>query len=178
MEFQNKIIVVTGAAGFIGSNLVKALNARGERDIIAVDDLTHGDKFRNLADCDIAEYVDKDEFLIRIGNGDFDDDIAAMFADLDDQGIAARVLVNNAGIDASGTPAAQMTDDDWLKTIATDLTGPFMLCRAFATRAVRAGNGGRIVNVISIHEDTPRIGSAAYDAAKGGLRMLTRTLAL
>jgi ADP-L-glycero-D-manno-heptose 6-epimerase len=72
-------IVVTGAAGFIGSNLVKALNAGGETDIIAVDDLTHGDKFRNLADCDIAEYLDKDEFLVRIGNGDFDDDIAAMF---------------------------------------------------------------------------------------------------
>jgi len=72
-------IVVTGAAGFIGSNLVKALNARGEADIIAVDDLTHGDKFRNLADCDIADYLDKEEFLSRIGHGDFDDDIAALF---------------------------------------------------------------------------------------------------
>src|SRR6185437_7988897 len=72
-------IVVTGAAGFIGSNLVKALNARGEADIVAVDDLTHADKFRNLVDCDIAEYVDKDEFLARLGNGDFDDDIAAVF---------------------------------------------------------------------------------------------------
>ena len=71
--------VVTGAAGFIGSNLVKALNATGERDIIAVDDLTHGDKFRNLADCDIADYVDKDEFLLRIANGDFDDDIDVVF---------------------------------------------------------------------------------------------------
>ena len=71
--------VVTGAAGFIGSNLVKALNARGERDIIAVDDLTHGDKFRNLADCDIADYVDKDEFLLRIANGDFDDDVDVVF---------------------------------------------------------------------------------------------------
>ena len=72
-------IVVTGAAGFIGSNLVKALNERGESDIIAVDDLTRGDKFRNLADCDIADYLDKDEFLFRIGNGDFDDEIAAVF---------------------------------------------------------------------------------------------------
>ena len=47
-------IVVTGAAGFIGSNIVKALNARGIDDIIAVDDLTQGDKFRNLADLRIA----------------------------------------------------------------------------------------------------------------------------
>jgi ADP-L-glycero-D-manno-heptose 6-epimerase len=71
-------IVVTGAAGFIGSNIVKALNARGETRILAVDDLTQGDKFRNLVDCDIADYVDKDEFLARLADGDFDDDIAAV----------------------------------------------------------------------------------------------------
>src|SRR5690349_10488007 len=76
---SNVYIVVTGAAGFIGSNLVKALNARGERDIIAVDDLAQTGKFRNLVDCDIADYVDKDEFLVRLGNGDFDDDVAVMF---------------------------------------------------------------------------------------------------
>ena len=58
-------IIVTGAAGFIGSHLVRALNLRGERDIIAVDDLTDGDKCRNLADCDIADYLDKREFLPR-----------------------------------------------------------------------------------------------------------------
>ena len=51
-------IIVTGAAGFIGSNLVRALNDRGETDIIAVDNLTQGDKFRNLTDCDIADYLD------------------------------------------------------------------------------------------------------------------------
>lgn len=72
-------VVVTGAAGFIGSNLVKGLNARGETDIIAVDDLTYGDKFRNLVDCRIADYIDKDEFLAGVADGDFDDDIAAIF---------------------------------------------------------------------------------------------------
>ncbi|MBL8519233.1 MAG: NAD-dependent epimerase/dehydratase family protein, partial [Betaproteobacteria bacterium] len=56
-------LIVTGAAGFIGSNLVKALNARGETDIVAVDNLTRADKFRNLVDCEIAEYVDKKDFL-------------------------------------------------------------------------------------------------------------------
>ncbi len=63
--------VVTGAAGFIGANLVKGLNARGITEIIAVDDLTQGDKFRNLADCAISDYLDKDEFLARIKSGDF-----------------------------------------------------------------------------------------------------------
>ena len=62
-------IVVTGAAGFIGSNLVKGLNARGIDDIIAVDDLTQGDKFRNLADLKIADYVDADDFYGQFSDG-------------------------------------------------------------------------------------------------------------
>ena len=57
------MIVVTGAAGFIGSNLVRGLNAAGRADIIIVDDLTDGTKFRNLVDCDFLDYLDKDEFL-------------------------------------------------------------------------------------------------------------------
>jgi ADP-L-glycero-D-manno-heptose 6-epimerase len=56
-------IVVTGAAGFIGANLVKALNEKGETDVVAVDNLAHADKFRNLTDCEIADYLDKAELL-------------------------------------------------------------------------------------------------------------------
>ena len=56
-------IVVTGAAGFIGSNNIKALNARGLTDILAVDDLSQSEKFRNLVDCEIAEYLDKRDFI-------------------------------------------------------------------------------------------------------------------
>ena len=62
-------IVVTGAAGFIGSNLIKGLNARGIDDIIAVDDLTHGDKFRNLAALHIADYVDAGTFYGQFAQG-------------------------------------------------------------------------------------------------------------
>ena len=58
-------IIVTGAAGFIGSNLIKALNERGETDIIAVDHLGAANKFRNLVDLQIADYLDKSEFLER-----------------------------------------------------------------------------------------------------------------
>jgi ADP-L-glycero-D-manno-heptose 6-epimerase len=64
-------IIVTGAAGFIGSNLVKALNLAGERQIIAVDELTDADKFKNLVDCEIADYLDKDDFIDRIEMGHF-----------------------------------------------------------------------------------------------------------
>ena len=60
------MIVVTGAAGFVGSNLVRGLNRAGERDILAVDDLSDGRKFSNLADCSIADYWDKDRLLERL----------------------------------------------------------------------------------------------------------------
>ncbi|MGE0072583.1 MAG: ADP-glyceromanno-heptose 6-epimerase [Thiomonas sp.] len=64
-------IVVTGAAGFIGSNLVKGLNARGITDIIAVDNLTQGDKFRNLVDLQISDYLDKTAFFEQFARGHF-----------------------------------------------------------------------------------------------------------
>ena len=64
-------IVVTGAAGFIGSNIIKGLNARGIDDIIAVDDLTQGDKFRNLAHLRISDYVDASVFYEQFAHGAF-----------------------------------------------------------------------------------------------------------
>ncbi|OGA07731.1 MAG: ADP-glyceromanno-heptose 6-epimerase [Betaproteobacteria bacterium RIFCSPLOWO2_02_64_14] len=70
--------VVTGAAGFIGSNLVKALNQRGITEIIAVDNLSHGDKFVNLVDCEIADYVDQAEFLASFTGGAYGGGIAAL----------------------------------------------------------------------------------------------------
>ena len=63
------MIVVTGGAGFIGSNIVKGLNDLGRKDILVVDDLTDGTKFANLADLDIADYMDKDEFISAIVSG-------------------------------------------------------------------------------------------------------------
>ena len=64
------MIVVTGGAGFIGSNIVKGLNELGRKDILVVDDLTDGTKFANLADLDIADYMDKDEFISAIVSGE------------------------------------------------------------------------------------------------------------
>jgi ADP-L-glycero-D-manno-heptose 6-epimerase len=71
-------IVVTGAAGFIGSNIVKALNRRGETDILAVDNLTQADKVRNLVDCEIADYLDKEHFRAALDAGSLDGEIAAI----------------------------------------------------------------------------------------------------
>ncbi|MEW6563573.1 MAG: ADP-glyceromanno-heptose 6-epimerase [Pseudomonadota bacterium] len=92
--------IVTGAAGFIGSNLVKALNARGVTDIIAVDNLSRADKFRNLTDCEIADYLDKDEFIARLGEGYFD-------------GVVEAVLHQGACSDTMETDGRYMMENNY-----------------------------------------------------------------
>ncbi|MGH8500895.1 MAG: ADP-glyceromanno-heptose 6-epimerase [Gammaproteobacteria bacterium] len=74
------MIIVTGGAGFIGSNIVKALNARGHTEILVVDNLRNGAKFVNLADCEIRDYLDREHFLRRVLNGeDFGGSLEAVF---------------------------------------------------------------------------------------------------
>ena len=87
------------------------------------------------------------------------------------------VFVNNAGL--NGGPAFFDTDwDTWRTTLLADLDGPFACIQRIARRMVAAGRGGRIIGVTSVHEHQPRVGSAAYDAAKHGLGGLLKTLAL
>lgn len=74
------MIVVTGGAGFIGSNIVKSLNDRGITDILVVDELEDGTKFKNIADCEIWDYMEKDVFLEKIKNREaFIDDLKVIF---------------------------------------------------------------------------------------------------
>jgi ADP-L-glycero-D-manno-heptose 6-epimerase len=73
------MIVITGGAGFIGSNLVYELNRRGYTDIAVVDNLTRGEKALNLSDCVIADYYDKEDFLERIVDGAGPERIDALF---------------------------------------------------------------------------------------------------
>ena len=73
------MIIVTGGAGFIGSNIVKGLNERGRDDILVVDNLERGDKFLNLTDCEIADYCDKRDFLSDLEQGAYADRVDAIF---------------------------------------------------------------------------------------------------
>ena len=71
-------VIVTGAAGFVGSNLVRALNDRGERNVIAVDNLSRSEKVPNLVDCEIADYIDKDVFIARVRDGSLRAQVSAV----------------------------------------------------------------------------------------------------
>lgn len=87
------------------------------------------------------------------------------------------ILVNNAGVEFKH-PFLNFPLDLWQKIIAIDLTGPFLCAQAAAGQMIKQGCGGRIMNISSVHEDLPMPTNAPYCAAKGGLRMLMRTIAV
>jgi glucose 1-dehydrogenase len=89
------------------------------------------------------------------------------------------ILVNSAGVDASGTEVGELSTTVWDTAMRTNLYGPFFCCRRFVQeRKGTPGGGGKIINVTSVHADIPNAGGADYDCSKGAVRMLTRTLAL
>ncbi|GAB1339242.1 SDR family oxidoreductase [Streptomyces sp. E-15] len=87
------------------------------------------------------------------------------------------VLVNNAGT-GTMTPFLDLGLAQVREVLDVDLVGPFLLGQRAARRMIRQGDGGRIVNVTSVHEHQPRVGAAPYCAAKGGLGLLTQVMAL
>lgn len=96
---------------------------------------------------------------------------------------AATLLVNAAGIDAGGVAVRDMTLAAWRAALETNLTGPFLCTRAFLRRLPPSEDGtsgvrAKIINITSVHEELPRAGASEYCASKGGLRNLTRCLAL
>jgi glucose 1-dehydrogenase len=91
---------------------------------------------------------------------------------------APDILVNNAAINADGTPVAEMETEAWDRVIRTNLYGPFFASRRFIRERRRAGGGGRIINISSVHEEIPTNGGGAYDATKGALKMFARNLSL
>lgn len=170
---MGRIAVVTGGDSGIGAACVAALAAAGA-DVAVI---YHQDEA--LAE-DVAKAVrllGRKSVALRADVGSereledaFDSLVAAI-------GIP-DILVNSAGLNMSGVPVARMSLEQWDRVLRTDLTGSFLTSRRFVRDLEAAGRPGTIINVTSIHSRVMRAGGADYDAAKGGQRNLTRTLAL
>jgi NAD(P)-dependent dehydrogenase (short-subunit alcohol dehydrogenase family) len=172
MTFQPRRAIVTASDSGIGRATAVALAASGldvgvtwHSDEAGAQD-TAAEVRRAGAKAEIA-HLDTSDLN---SCGDVIDDLAARLGGVD-------VFVNNAGT-GSATPALDMKLEQWRHVLATDLDGAFACLQRAARRMVKAGQGGRLIAVTSVHEHQPRVGSAAYDAAKHGLGGLMKTLAL
>lgn len=170
--FAGAVAVVTGGESGIGAACVEKLVAGGARVALTY----HSD--RAEADA-VVERCGGPAHALAV-QADVADEAAveALFTAAERGFGPPTLLVNSAGLNMSGIKLVDMELAQFDRVVRTDLYGPFLTCRRFARILLAAGKRGRIVNVSSIHETAPRAGGADYDAAKGGLAQLTRTLAL
>ena len=177
MTLNGKTAVVTGAATGIGQAIAIRMASEGASVVVdyvgrpgAADDTVHqiqaaGGKVLAVE----ADVSQPDQVANLIGQA------VTQFGRLD-------IFVNNAGIEYKH-PITEFPLDQWNKIIAVNLTGPFLCAQAAAKQMIAQaqngqGQGGRIINISSIHQDLPMPTNAPYCASKGGLRMLMRTMAV
>ena len=172
MRLQNKVAIVTGSASGIGQAIACKFAAEGAAVTIdyvgsagagPTNEMIQGierDGGRAIAvDADVSQQDQVRNLVART---------VEAFGRLD-------IMVNNAGIEHD-VPFLDTSLDLWNKIIAVDLTGPFLCSQESARQMVKQGEGGRIINISSVHEDLPKPNGVPYCAAKGGMRMMMRTL--
>lgn len=171
MRLENKVAIVTGGSLGIGAGIVKRLAAEGAA--VTLDYHRHNEAANAIADAvkqqggkalvvqaDVSQVADLQKLV---------DETVKTFGRLD-------LLVNNAGIERP-KPFTDVTPDDFDAQIGVDLRGPFFGTQIAVKQMIKQGGGGVVITISSVHEDLPMPGNGVYCAAKGGLRMLTRTLA-
>lgn len=172
MRLQDKVAVVTGAATGIGQAIAIRFAQEGASvvvDYVGKPDAPNETKEKIsvfggkviAVEADISK-LDEVQHLI--------DSAVTAFGRLD-------IVVNNAGIEKK-FPFIDYPLDELQKILNVNLIGPFLVCQAAARQMIKQGQGGRLINISSVHEDLPMPTNAAYCASKGGLRMLTRTIAV
>ena len=174
MAFEPRRAIVTGSDSGIGRATAVALATAGmDVGITWVQD--HEEQQAEETAGEVRSHG-REAFVQRLNANDLVAAGGVLDALVDRLG-GLDVFVSNAGT-GDNEPFLEMSLDSWRHTVATDLDGPFVLIQRAAQHMVRAGDGGRIIGVTSVHEHQPRVGSAAYDAAKHGLGGLLKTAAL
>ncbi|GAB3264350.1 SDR family oxidoreductase [Kineosporia babensis] len=171
-DFRPRAAIVTGAQSGIGKATALALAAAGlDVGLTWFDD--------EAAARTVAASIEEQGHrapLARLDTGDPGSCAGVIEALIGELG-GVQVFVNNAGTGQT-TPFLEMDLDDWRRVVAVDLDGAFVCLQTAARAMVTAGRGGRLIAVTSVHQHQPRVGAAAYDAAKAGLGALIQTAAL
>lgn len=171
-KLNGSVAVVTGGSSGIGAAIARLFAAEGAAVAIVAHE--SGAAARSLVSA--IEAAGGRALAIAADVGD-EQNVASAFEAVTKAFGPATLLVNSAGVDASGIPVAEMPLAQFEAVLRTNLVGPFLCARAFVGE-LPEGIRGKIVNISSVHEDLPRAGAADYCASKGGLRNLTRCLAL
>jgi 3-oxoacyl-[acyl-carrier protein] reductase len=170
-RMHGRVVFVTGGTRGIGGAISRSFGAQGA--IVAAGygrDTEHANKFLGeLHDDDVQASVHR-------GNIGSADDCRRTVAEVIEQHGRLDVLVNNAGITIDKT-VLKMSDEDWYRVIAVNLSGAFFMSQAVLPHMIERGSG-RIINISSLIGETGNIGQANYAASKSGLFGLTKTLAL
>jgi len=173
MELAGKTALVTGAGSGIGAAIAERFAKAGARVGIVVLRDDDGAKATLAA----VRATGSDGVIVTCDVGR-PADVENAFATVVQQFGLVTVLINDAGVDALGKNVVDLEVDEWERALRTNLTGPFLCTRAFLRRLQVANTAGKIVNISSVHEELPRAGAAEYCPSKGGVRNLTRCLAL
>ncbi len=172
-RLKDKVAIVTGSDSGIGQATAVAFAEEGaDVAITFLHDRDGAEATRRR-----VEEAGRRAIVVQLDQRE-PDAVERLFRETQSQLGVPYILVNNAGIDSTGKQVADMPFEDWDNELKTNLYGPFLCCRQFIRMRREAGGKGKIVNVTSVHQEIPRAGAAGYDVAKGGLRNLTRTLAL
>jgi glucose 1-dehydrogenase len=172
MQLENKVAVVTGASSGIGKAI--ALAFAGEGAAVTVDYRSHPDE----AEAMVEQIKDAGGRAIAV-RADITkpEDAKNLVQSTVEEFDRLDIIVNNAGMERK-MPFLQTPFEVWNQAIAVNLTGPWLGCQEAARQLVEQGGPGRIINVSSVHEDRPMPTNSPYCAAKGGVRMLMRTIAV
>jgi glucose 1-dehydrogenase len=172
VELKDKVAVVTGASSGIGRSIAVALAAAGAA--VAVNYARDAEG----AAATVKEIEDnRGKAFAFQANVSKPEDVKDLIGEAVRRFGRLDVMVNNAGVERK-MPFLETPIDVWEEIISVNLTGPWIGCQEAARQMVSQGEPGRIVNVSSVHEDLAMPTNSPYCAAKGGLRMLTRTLAV
>jgi len=172
MRLHGKVALVTGASSGIGRAIVERFASEGAH--VAINYRDHGNK-RAVVEGIVAELATPG--MAVAADVRHRPEVEAMVQQVIERFGRIDIVVNNAGIEIK-KPFLEVADDEWHRVIDINLYGPFLVSQVVARQMVRQGNGGKIVNISSVHEDIPFPDHAPYCAAKGGLRMLARNLAV
>jgi glucose 1-dehydrogenase len=172
MRLPGKVAIVTGAATGIGQGIAVRFAKEGAAVVV---DYIGESRVANATTEQIKAFGGR-AISVRA-----DVSNSEQVANLIDESVKAfgklDIIVNNAGIETKHN-FLDFPLDEVHKIIHVNLIGPLMVAQAAARQMVKQGHGGRIINISSVHEDLPMPTNAPYCVAKGGLRMLTRTIAV